>query len=439
MRNLYLFLLFLCFYNILLAQDPTPTYGVYMLKDSRWPTKKGKVTINVSWDNFDLIDEKQRNWVKEAVENSWEKYSNVDFVGWTKAESFTKGIRIHVDDYSHPHVKNLGVALDGKQSGMVLNFNFLGKFKCYNFSNEDCIKFIAVHEFGHALGFAHEQNRKDCLCNELPQGGDGDFYVTPCDLSSVMNYCNPKWSNHGILSDLDISGLQIIYGNPNVNRKDIHLEKLHLVSTTGNIIDRVASIKSIVEASTILQVNNLTIDPKPVPANALKSLPNEITIRYFSKDDIEKAILLRKLLASEGYSDNSISIEDMEQRVGTITGYVEIWSKEIINAGSIELDEVRLISANNTSVLNIKSELLNIDSVKVKIITEETNPIPQKAIDNLSNQVTIRFFHPSDEEKAGTLKQIVAKLGYSVESIAIENMLPKMSKTYPNYIEIWTK
>ena len=79
-----------------------------------------------------------------------------------------------------------------------------------------CIKAIAVHEFGHAIGFAHEQNRPDTPgeCQQPKQGENGDLLLTPYDPNSVMNYCNQKYNNDGKLSPLDIGAVQKLYGKP---------------------------------------------------------------------------------------------------------------------------------------------------------------------------------------------------------------------------------
>jgi hypothetical protein len=107
--------------------------------------------------------------------------------------------------------------LDGAPDGMVLNFTYNNWSPSCKTMRTRCNKSIAVHEFGHALGFAHEQNRPDTPgeCAELPQGQSGDTVLTPWDLSSVMNYCNPVYNNDGDLSAWDITALQAVYGRAN--------------------------------------------------------------------------------------------------------------------------------------------------------------------------------------------------------------------------------
>jgi hypothetical protein len=195
------------------AASPNPHIRLFanVLRQAIWPNRR----IFACWEELSEAQSSDRNLVRAAVTRTWERESAARFVGWQRCAAENAGIRIAVED-TGPHTIALGRNLDRRRNGMVLNFEFKKWSQACQANRTLCIESIAVHEFGHALGFAHEQNRFDAPgeCQQLRQGPNGDLLMTPYDPRSVMNYCNPTYNNNGVLSQLDSQAVREVYGAP---------------------------------------------------------------------------------------------------------------------------------------------------------------------------------------------------------------------------------
>jgi len=187
--------------------------------------------LSVCWESMEPEFAEARLWTELAVTQTWEKVSDVDFQGWgacDEEEDSYPNVRIRVHD-TGPKVEEIGRQLDGMPDGVILNFTFENWGQGCADHKEYCIKALAVHEFGHVLGLAHEHNREDrTACEAEPQGPMPAYILSTYDPSSVMNYCAADWNNNGHLSALDVYGIRAIYG-PFTEEAPMHISHTGLV------------------------------------------------------------------------------------------------------------------------------------------------------------------------------------------------------------------
>jgi F5/8 type C domain/Astacin (Peptidase family M12A) len=174
---------------------------------------------------------------RQAVESTWGRAANVSFSGWRQCPANVTG-EILVIDYSAANP--VGTVTCHVPGDPGKTYQDPASIAQSNWAH------TAVHEFGHALGFKHEQDRFDnpywsdgrastgdptVGCSNVtvttPYRSPPSLLLTSYDYYSIMNYCGEKYDlgviadpfhfakyinvNRATLSPLDVNGVRALY------------------------------------------------------------------------------------------------------------------------------------------------------------------------------------------------------------------------------------
>jgi hypothetical protein len=214
----------------------TSELSSFVQSGSSWSNK----TIPVCWVNSPPGTQDMRNFIRTAVQTEFEQRANVGlrFVGWNDCSILPQDqLAIRIEIITNSRYRWGGESYLGMQqhSSRIREFELSDGTKvpstgqatmllradyCATASIQ-CLR-PALHEFGHALGLLHEQDRVDSgsCSSSIDDHSRYQFEnkrVGPYDPSSIMEYCD-GYNRPARLTDTDIQGLQHLYPQDNSGR-----------------------------------------------------------------------------------------------------------------------------------------------------------------------------------------------------------------------------
>jgi hypothetical protein len=180
--------------------------------------------VNVCWEPSTFNNSAyatQRQWVEDAQRRNWARFARLNlvaangFTNWQACSSGQPGIHAWLSPLCQGQASLSGLGKpnhDGLNNGLRLPDCVATSCRMGG-TQEACVKSVSMHEFGHALGFYHEEERPNeglADCNGDPRTFTGGVKYGAYNVSSPMAEClGPPVMQ---ISPGDIAASQRAYG-----------------------------------------------------------------------------------------------------------------------------------------------------------------------------------------------------------------------------------
>lgn len=194
----------------------------------------GRVDINVCWENPGNAPGSTasaratwRDARRRAVEESWGRMGRVNFYGWDGTDPVNNPTSC-TSNAPGLHVVICNLPTDSRCPALPASQSIPGGYPANNGVNNavrlnpDHYPAIAVHEFGHTLGFYHEEERTDApnissgSCAKQSWPNSNPALYGAYDQTGIMSYCQPP-TDAPWLSPNDVASYQRFYGRRKAN------------------------------------------------------------------------------------------------------------------------------------------------------------------------------------------------------------------------------